>query len=278
MKNVTTESNWASTALADQRYVLSQLLDEGIDKSGIAGIEKGAPMTHPTTHPGRQRLIRGLTILLAADLFAAQAQGSINLITDKPIGTPLVMDAGTVSLGNTMIVSINSDAADGLLGWQTTLWILPTGGVGDVGFNQTFQPMNYVFGARQFYSEDLTFPANNDGMFAFDPNIAGGGMLLPPVVIPGPPGLNLNELDFVASAGASGLFGVFAVGGTGRSEWTDQSFNAVLFDNINPTPDSHTQIGEIFINAAPPVIPEPGTALLGVISLGILCVTWARRS
>lgn len=41
---------------------------------------------------------------------------------------------------------------------------------------------------------------------------------------------------------------MFAVGGAGRSEWTDEGSNARLFDSIDPAPDSHTQIGEICVN------------------------------
>jgi PEP-CTERM motif len=210
------------------------------------------------------------SLLLIAGLMSwtAQAQASVSLVTDQPVGTPLLMDAGTVS-ADTMIVSIFSDANDLILGWQTTLWILPTGGTGSVTFNQSVQPTNYVFGSRgSVYTENLTFPVNGDGMFAFDV-----GPIASSTVIPGSPGLNLLELDFLASAGASGLFGVFAVGGSGRSEWTDENIAARLFGNIGPTPDSHTQIGEIFINLSQ--IPEPAT--LAIFGLGLAGLGLMRR-
>ena len=206
---------------------------------------------------------RAFALLLVTTVFATQAQGSINLVTDHPNGTPLVVDAGTVSVDK-MIVSINSDAADLLLGWQTTLWILPTGGTGTVGFNSNVEPVNYVFGTRSgFHFQNLSFPTTSDGMFAMDAHVDGMGQLLPPVTVPTSPGLNILELDFSASLDASGSFGVFAVGGAGRSEWTDPGFNAQLFNNINPTPDSHTQIGEIFANP----VPEPGTFALALLAL-----------
>lgn len=216
----------------------------------------------------------GMLAGVVLTLFTAQAQAVVNLVTDFPTGLPLVMDAGTVS--SPMTVSIDSDAQDLIQGWQTTLWILPLpGSTGTVGFNSTAEPLGYVFGNRRVYMEDLSFPLTNDGMLAFDANFAGA--LLPPVAVPGPPGLNLNALDFEASIDASGLFGVFAVGGQARSEWTDDNMMVNLFDNIDPLFDSHTQIGEIQVNPAGQVIPEPVTALLGVLSLGLLGATLARR-
>jgi len=212
--------------------------------------------------------ILSLVLLVGLSISFGRAHASIVLVTDHPIGTPLVMDAGTVS-ADQMILSINSDSGDVLLGWQTTLWILPTGGSGSLGFNSTAEPANYVFGARSFYNEDLTFPVTNDGMLAFDADLSLTG-----AAVPGPPGLNLNALDFIASADASGLFGVFAVGGVGRSEWTNASLGLEPFDNLDPAPDSHTQIGEIFVNARNP-IPEPSALL--VFGVGLITVGWRLR-
>ncbi len=116
----------------------------------------------------------------------AHAQSGVNLVTSNPAGTPLVMDADTVS-SDTMVVSINSDASDSIQGWQTTLLILPTGGTGSVDFSSSVQPSNYVFGTRgAFYSQDISFPENNDGMFAFDANLDGSSNPVS-VPVPGPP-------------------------------------------------------------------------------------------
>ncbi len=210
----------------------------------------------------RIRALLSFAVLLS---WTAYAQGDLNLVTSNPAGTSLMMDAGTVSL-DTMVVSINSDAADLIQGWQTTLLILPTGGTGSVDFNSSVQPSDYVFGTRgAFYSEDLSFPANSDGMFAMDASLDGSFTPVP-VPVSGPPGLNLLELDFSASLDASGSFGVFAVGGLGRSEWTDDDINPLLFDNIDPSFDSHTQIGEIVVTP----IPAPGAAALALIGLSFV--------
>ena len=212
----------------------------------------------------KQRCYR-LLVVIGLIGCAGSSQAAMNLVTDFPIGTPLVMDAGGVSVDK-MLVSIHSAANDLILGWQTSLRIVSTGGVGTLGFHSTAQPLAYVFGSRSaFYSEDLSFPVNNDGMFAFD--FTGVGGLLPPVPVPSPPGLNLNALDFVASTDASGTFGVFAVGGAGRSEWTDDTFGERLFTNIDPALDSLTQIGEILVR--PSVIPEPGTLAVWSLLVGI---------
>lgn len=212
---------------------------------------------------------RYLWLGLGVCLLTGGAQAEmITLGTDAPSGSPLEVVAGGAVSGPLLVTVANNvdtdDPADFMAGWQVTLMIMPdAAATGQVGFNSAVEPSNYVFGTRgAFYSQNLSFPVNNDGMFALDANL-DGSLNPAPVVVP-VSGRNLNELGFVASADASGIFGVFVVPGVGNTEWTDAGLNVRSFENV-PSGGDPVRIGEIN------VVPEPASlTILAFAAAGLV--------
>ena len=93
--------------------------------------------------------------------------------------------------------------------------------------------------------------------------------------MPTDPGAGLLDMTFVASPSALGTFGLFAVGGVGNSEWSDNTPGSPMareFTNIT-TGGAHTRIGQIN------VVPNPTAACAGVIGFGLIgsCKRWRKR-
>src|SRR5205823_2446238 len=86
---------------------------------------------------------------------------------------------------------------------------------------------------------------------------------------------NLLEVNFLASANASGLFGVYAIPGAFTTVWTDGAFTSQDFSNV-PQSGGDMRIGEVNVTAVASV-PEPSTLTLlglgGCFSIGYF---WRR--
>ena len=92
-------------------------------------------------------------------------------------------------------------------------------------------------------------------------------------VVPGSPGANLLQMDFLASSNASGLFGIYAVEGAGNTVWADSTYNTQYFTNV-PEGASMVLIGQVDIA----VVPEPSSfCLLALGGAALAGWTWRRR-
>src|SRR5262249_28679458 len=148
--------------------------------------------------------------------------------------------------------------------------VLPLGGAkGTVSFLNPAtgtppNPSNYIFDGH-----GLGIAASNpdsnfgSGLSAndFDANAFNNGPL---TVVPKAT-KNLLQVDFSASADASGTFGVFAREGRFTTSWTGADFDTNLFDNVpdntnDPNSPQEIQIGTITVRAA--AVPEPATIVL----------------
>jgi hypothetical protein len=207
-----------------------------------------------------KKLILSLAFLA---LSVGSARGGVVLSTSNPPGTPLNMNAGTVS--GAMMVSVISDNPpnDVMAAWNVQLQIIPNSGAsGTLTFEDPATgtppiPPNYIFG-----SNGLGIAVTNGGSTLsandfFDPSVGSG------VPVPAAPGANLLQMDFLASSNAFGLFGIFAVEGAASTQWTDSNLNTQLFTNV-PDGTSIVQIGEVLV-AQVQSVPEPSSfALLGM--------------
>jgi hypothetical protein len=188
-------------------------------------------------------------------LIAGGSRAGVVLSTSNPVGTPLIMDAGTMS--GPMFANVVSDNPpnDVMAAWNVQLEIIPqSGGSGTLSFQDPVTgtppiPPNYIFGANGLGIA----VTNGGGMLSandfFDPAVGNGA------AVPGSPGANLLQMDFVASSNASGTFGVFAVEGAASTQWTDANLNTQFFTNV-PNGTDVVQIGEVMITQANSV-PEP---------------------
>jgi len=190
-------------------------------------------------------MIQRLYIALALCLFATTATAGLDVGTDAPPGTPLNMDAGTVS-GSMFLTTYDDGNPVNCQGWQVTLVIIPGGGAtGSVAFNSPAtgtppDPVNYIFQATTSFGISATNTTSQ--LLVFDLEFpAGAG-----VPVPLFPGVNLVEMDFSATIDATGTFGIYALP-LPNSEWT-AAFEPVNFNNLLAGQD---RIGEIVVS--PPV-------------------------
>jgi hypothetical protein len=180
------------------------------------------------------------------------------LVTSNPPGTPLTMSAGTTSAP--MLVSVVSDnpPSDVMSAWNFLLKILPdAGATGTLTFQDPAtgtppNPPNYIFGGN-----GLGIAATNGGSQLsvndfFDPGIGPGA------IVPGSPGANLLQMDFLASSNASGLFGIYALEGLALTQWTDSNATTQFFTNV-PDGTGMVRVGDVLIAQS---IPEPSSLVL----------------
>jgi len=207
-------------------------------------------------------------------LLVGSARAGVVLGTSNPPGTPLIMSAGTTS--GTMLVNVVSDNPpnDIMAAWNFTLEIIPNAGAtGTLTFQDPAtgtppNPPNYIFG-----SNGLGIAATNGGSLLsandfFNPSVGSG------VPVPGSPGANLLQMDFLASSNASGLFGIFAVEGPATTQWTDSKVTTQFFSNV-PDGTGTVRIGDVLISQ---VIPEPTSIeLLGLGGAALVLWQWQRK-
>ena len=210
-------------------------------------------------------------------LLGSSAQAGLTLGTNAPPGTPLTMAAGTTS--GPMLVNIVSDnyPNDIMTAWNVTLEILPvTSTTGTLTFQDpaTGTPPNPATN-NIFGSDGYGIAATNLGsqLSANDFFYSLSGASAPSV--PGAPGANLLQMDFLASPTASGLFGIYAFEGTALTQWTDADAvpSTQLFSNV-PAGTGTVLIGEVLITA----VPEPGSiVLLGTGGAALAGWLWRRK-
>jgi hypothetical protein len=203
------------------------------------------------------------------------AQAGVMLGTTNPPGSPLVMPGGTTS--GPMFVTVVSDNNDVMQGWQFSLRIVPDGGAtGTLTFNNpptgpAPNPPNYVFD-----SHGVGITSTNSGN-QLDLANDNNDILLNPLgtTLPTSQLFNLLEVDFLASATASGLFGVYAIPGAFTTVWTDGAFTSQDFSNV-PQGGGDVRIGEVNATAITSV-PEPSTlTLLGLGGCVWIGYFWRR--
>jgi len=208
-------------------------------------------------------------------------------------GSPLIMDAGTTAGGGVNIVNTTSSdsPADFLTSWQVRLIVKPDIGfsTGSLRFASANQPgTNYLLDPLSATLGVTTIPGPlplpSEVLLVIDSELV---FPLTGVQVPDGVGANLLDLSFFASGNASGAFGIFLDQSFPNSVWTDQGNPTInrIFANTPDTLDDTGQltlarIGTVEVIAAPFTpggIPEPLTAMLGVLSLGALSVTVMRR-
>jgi hypothetical protein len=211
-------------------------------------------------------------------LLAADTRADLMLFTSNPPGSPLTMSAGTTSAP--MFVSVVSDnpPSDVMAAWNVSLKILPdAGATGTLTFQDPAtgtppNPPNYVFDGN-----GLGVVATSGGNLLsandfYDPGVGPGAP------VPGSPGANLLQMDFLASSNASGLFEIYALEGAALTQWTDSNATTQFFTDV-PDGTGMVRIGEVLI-ATPQSVPEPSSlsVSLSLLSLaaGAIAIHWRR--
>ena len=203
-----------------------------------------------------KRLIASISILI---LTTGVARASFTLETSNEPGSPLTMAAGSVSGPMEVTIVSNNPSADVMAAWNILLEIVPNNGtVGTVTSRPRppeRRPTPPITSSHEWtghLGHELGKPAERNDFF--NPSV-GTGTTTPAT------GANLLQLNFSASATASGLFGVYAVEGAAYTQWTDSQFNTQFFSNV-PSGTSTVEIGQILVPAA---VPEPSPLVLSVI-------------
>jgi hypothetical protein len=219
-----------------------------------------------------KRLLISVVLL---GLLGGAARADLSLNTSSPPGTPLGMSAGTTS--GPMVVTVVSDNPpnDVMAAWQFQLEIVPeAGATGTLTFQDpatgpAANPSNYIFGSNGFgisvTNSGSELSAND---FFFNPTVGTGA------AVPGSPGANLLQMDFLASSNASGLFGVSAVEGSLNTVWADSGGNSQFFTNV-PNGTDLVEIGEVLVTTA---VPEPSSFWIVLSTLGLGGAALAGRN
>jgi hypothetical protein len=208
----------------------------------------------------------------------------IDLSTDFPAGTPLVMNAGGTSGPMTInIVNNSNPPQDFMAAFQIALTIVPAGGAaGALTFHtpaagsggavppaftipsgSSGEPPNYIFAGNNTQFGGIQGTNTGSGLTAND--IADN-----PVHVP-TSGSNLLAVTFAASPDASGLFGVFALRGNLNTAWTDSNAGTQFFVNV-PDGTGQVEIGEVRVIGATAAVPEPYSMILVALAVSVLLV------
>jgi len=217
--------------------------------------------------------VRFISVACLSFSLTASSSASINLtlFTDAPPSSPLSMLPNSLSAPITVGVvndATPNDPADFLTGWQLSLSVIPEpGATGTVTFASPIgsiatKPLNYLLDGVNF---GIGVTNTGNALTAFDfkfPFNGGSG-----VEVTTDPGAALLELLLLASADASGLFGIYALPDLDGSEWADATPNlmqrrefANVLDGLGPV-----KIGAVLVATA---VPEP--SMLTIFSVIIL--------
>lgn len=210
--------------------------------------------------------------LASVVLLTAGVQADVLLGTTNPTATPLTMTANTTSGVMSINVASDNPPNDVMAAWNVALKIVPDGGAtGTLTFQNPATgiapvPPNYIFGGN-----GLGIVVTNTGNALsaddfFDPGVGPG------VPVPGSPGANLLQVDFLASPSASGSFGIYAIEGN-STEWTDSNFDTQFFSNV-PNGTGMVLIGDVVVTSAS--VPLPSAFASGVVGM-VLLAGWAWR-
>jgi hypothetical protein len=188
----------------------------------------------------RRPLILALaSIVLTLSSFAANVSVS---------GSSTGLEPGAT--GGTMTIGVTSDdpappATENLTAWQLSLIIVPDGGAaGTVSFSMVMPPSPYILNGINIGISPTISTTTNNTLVAFDLNFPFSGGVPEPVA----PGSGLADITFTASAGATGVFGLFAMPGVG---------NSVSLEGTAP-------VGSIYVDAT------------YVVSVGAVAMTFLR--
>lgn len=212
-------------------------------------------------------------------MLASQARAGVILGTSGDLNM-------TTNPSAPMYVNVTSDNApnDIMSAWFVQLQIAPITGSGTLTFQDPAtgtpaNPPNYIFGNGAL-ATNAGISATNGGttLSANDFTFSTGAIVL------GTP-QNLLQLDFSATAGTSGRFGIYAVGGgevgdiinPALTYWTDSTATDQEFENI-PGGDPSVPtvlIGTVDVNIAS-TIPEPSSVALLLLGSGVLAGCYRR--
>ena len=210
-------------------------------------------------------------------LLGGAARAGVVLNTSSPPGTPLAMSAGTTS--GPMLVGVVSDNPpnDIMAAWNFQLEIIPNFGVsGTLTFHDPASgtapnPANYIFGGNGLGIASTNGGSTLSANDFFNPSVGPGAP------VPGAPGANLLQMDFLASSNASGLFGIYAVEGSGNTQWTDSNSTTQFFTNV-PDFTGLVEIGEVLVSSS--AVPEPSSFWMMLWTFGVggaALAGWKRR-
>jgi hypothetical protein len=216
---------------------------------------------------------RTIFTLVFLGLMATGGRAGVILTTTNPPGTPLIMDAGTTSGTMSVLVSSDNPPNDVMAAWNVSLAIVAdAGATGTLTFQDPAtgtppNPPNYIFGGNGLGIVVTNGGSELSGNDFFDPAVGPG------MPVPGSPGASLLDLTFLASSGASGVFGIYALEGAALTQWTDANITTQFFTNV-PDGTGRVRIGEVVIAQA---IPEPSGLVLGGTAGGIVALFLVGR-
>lgn len=201
---------------------------------------------------------------------------NLTLFTDSLVNAPVEVlpDALTEPIAIGVVNDATPDLPeDFLTGWQVSLAIIPeVGATGSVTFASpqgplATEPTGYLL---EGINLGITVINSGDELVAFDFNFpASGG-----VEVPTDPGSLLFLIELLTSNDAQGSFGIYAIPGSGNTEWTDAApviQQSRTFENV-PVGQGPVLIGLVR------VVPEPSSLAFGVIAVGAISLTGRRGS
>jgi hypothetical protein len=223
--------------------------------------------------------MKKLICLALLGFLPANARAGVILAT-SPDPLLVTSNASSTTTSGTMDVTVSSNASDMMSAWAVQLQITPlAGATGSLVFQTASQgPAPYIFGGNGF---GVSATITNLGSQLMANDFDGLDGVHFSTTVPATP-TNLLALTYLASAGASGKFGIFAepgasltqAGGIPLTYWADSNGNNPNYLNV-PGGGANVQIGEVDITLAR--VPEPTTlTLLGIGIAGMAGWGWRR--
>ena len=152
-------------------------------------------------------------------LLTRSSRADLVLSTSNSPGTPLTMSAGTTSAPMLVNIVSNNPPNDVMAAWSFQLEISPdSGATGTLMFQDPAtgmppNPTNDVFGSNGLGISVINTGSALIASDFFNPSVGLGAP------VPGSPGANLLQMDFLASSNASGVFGIVLMGVRGQSSF-----------------------------------------------------------
>ncbi len=225
-------------------------------------------------------------------MLATNARAGVILATSND---PLTQTAGDLNMTTNpsaaMYVNVTSNnVPNDIMGaWFVNLQIAPIAGSGSLTFQDPatgspVNPPNYIFGNGAL-ANNVGITVTNGGTtlsandFYFDASSLTSGAVV------GLTPKNLLQLDFSATAGTSGTFGIYAVPGGAVGDpsnpaltyWTDSTPTDQEFANVPGGPrEPNVLIGVVDVNIVS-TIPEPSSVALLLLGSGLLAGCYRRR-